>query len=226
MGLFGPSEVERLNAAAAALAPYKFQFDNRRAEQLRQYLPFQILTAPERYVTACFGHIEDATIEGYEYQSTSTDGEGNVSWYTHALVVVQHPSLPGGACFSPDYPEWGGLSAALDVLFWIPPFTLFKAIQWIANSQNPDRLVGHSEFDRLYRVRADSNETASRVITPALRDAMVRMQFKGSVEMRPGFLLYSPQEYRFDAQTAVSTIGVATVILSALREQLRAHPMR
>lgn len=214
---FGRAQEERLAAAAAALAPFGFVFRPDEAARVRRYLPLREASAPEHLVTACFGRIEDATVEAFEYESSSTDSDGNTSWSTSTLVAVHHPAIPGGASIHPDWPQWSTAAAVIDAVFWIPPFTILKLFQLAFAARNPDRIVGDADFDRLYVVHAGSDAEARAALTPALREALLRLRFRGTLELRPGALLYSPHDYRFDAETAVSAIGVATVLLGALR---------
>ncbi len=216
---------ERLAGAARALAPYGFTFDARRAPELRRYEPFVLLAKPEEYVVAAQGTIEGAPVEAYEYGYSSMDSEGHATYHDALVVAVHHPWVNGGASFAPDQKEWGGVAAALDVLFWIPPFTILKAFQYAMAAKNPDREVGDAEFDRLYVVRAASDDDARRAITPALREVCLRLAFGGAVELRPGVLLYSPYAISLDAEHAVHALGIGAAFLGALAPK-SAHPMR
>lgn len=207
---------ERLAAAAAALAPFGFAFHPGAAEGVRRYLPLREAAAPEVLVTACFGRIEDARVEAYEYDVSDLDSEGNRTWSTVTLVAVHHPAIPGGASVRPDWKQWSTAAAIIDAVFWIPPFTILKLFQFALAAQNPDRVVGDAEFDRLYLVRARSDAEARAALTPALRRALLQLHFRGTLELRPGLLLYTPDDYRFDGASAVSALGVATVLLGAL----------
>lgn len=227
MGLFGPSREERLASAARAIAPYGFRFDPSRASGLKQYLPLREAATPEHYVTACFGHIEDAAVEGYEYEYSSTDNEGNTSWHRKTLVAVQHPSIRGAGSICPDEKEWSTLAAAFDLITWVPPFVIVKIAMWINEGNNPDRTVGDAEFDRLYKVHAASDEAARESFSPALRRAALKIGFRGTLELRPGLLLYTPYRESFDGETIVGAFGIATVFIAAMREGVvKAHPMR
>lgn len=225
MGLFGPSREERLAGAARALAPYGFAQDPARAKQLERYQPFVVLTQPEDHVTAFFGSIEGAPVEAYEYGYSSMDNEGHTNHFSALAVAIHHPWVNGGAAFSPDRKAWGGVAAALGTLRWLPPFTLFKALEHVERSKHPDRVVGHSEFDRLYYVRAESDESARRAIPPRLREVCVRSGFRGRVELRPGVLLYSPAASAFDERTAVDALGIGAAFVGALAPE-SGHPMR
>jgi hypothetical protein len=227
MALFGPSREERLSAAERTIAPYGFRFDASRAADLKQYLPLREAAAPASYVTGCFGRIEDAVVEGYEYEYTSSDTDGNTSWHSATLIAVQHRAIAGTASFAPEWKEWSTVAAAFDAITWVPPFILVKIVQWLAESSNPDRTVGDADFDRLYKVHGASDEAARAGLPPALRSAALRIGFRGTLETRPGLLLYAPYGESFDAKTIVSAFGIATVFIGALREEsMRAHPMR
>lgn len=215
MSWFGPSREERYAAAAAALRPYAFVVDRARAAGLRRFLPFDMLTTPARYHVAAIGRIEDTDVLAYEYGYDSTDHEGNPSSHDAMVVAVVHPAIAGRAAFGPDHRAWGGIGAVLDALFWIPPFTVLKVFQYLAESRNPDRVVGHAEFDRLYYVRAASDDVARRVVTPELRDAAVRFALRGTVELHDGALLYSIAQHRFDAEGVVRALGYAAPLLAA-----------
>lgn len=225
MGFFGPSREERLAGAARALAPYGFRPDPRRASELRKYEPFTLLWQPESYVAGFFGSIEGAPVEAYEYGYTTTSEEGGTIHNSVLVVAIHHPWVNGGAAFQPDPREWDGVSAVIDALLWIPPFTIVKALQLVMEARHPDRNVGHPQFDRLYQVRAESNAAARRAITPDLRAVCLRLAFRGTVELRPGTLLYSPHGYELDERTAVHALGIGAAFLGALSPKV-AHPMR
>ncbi len=218
---------ERLDAAANVIAPYGFRFDDSAASDVQQYLPFREAPTPERYNTACRGRIEDAVVEGYEYAYSVDAGEAGPQWATHTLIVVQHRSIGGTASFAPDPKEWSRVAAALDWITWVPPFAVVKLIQWINESKNPDRNVGDAEFDRLYKVHAASDEAAREGLPPALRRAALKIGYHGSLETRPGLLLYSPVRERLDPETIVGAFGLGTLFLGAMREGgTDGHPMR
>jgi hypothetical protein len=239
MGIFGPSRDERLAAAARALHPYGFTMDWRYAQGLRQYEPFAEMHAPESYVTACFGTIEGARVEAYEYEYTvhrtiQSGGIGSdgmvhtmdVTDHETALaVVVHHPWIRGGASFVADLAAWGTLGTVINAILWVPPFTIAKIVMALAEMKNPDREVGDAEFDRRYKVHAPSEEAARAAIPPTLREVCNHIDFRGSVELRPGVLIYSPYPARLDEQTAVQALGVATAFLGAFAPK-GAHPMR
>jgi hypothetical protein len=225
MGLFGPTTDERLHGAAQVLAPYGFTLDRSRADGIRRYEPFSIFGTPSSYTACVHGRIDDVPIEAYEYDCTSSDSDGNTTYYDQLVVVVPHPNVEGSVAFDVDRRHWSGAAAVLDALLWIPPFTILKAIQLLNRAANPDRTVGHEAFDRLYVVRAESDEAAQRGIPPALRDAVVRLGFFGAMELRPGLIMYSLHGGRLDANSAVSVLGLAPMLLAAFTPQ-PAHPMR
>lgn len=217
MGLFGPSTAERHAAAAQAIRPYGFVLDPSAAVGLGRYLPFELLATPQTFATCALGEIEDAPVEAYEYGYSSRDSDGNTTYRTELVIAVHHASIRGRASIRPEWREWSVFAAALDIILWVPPFTLVKAIQLLAESRHPDRSVGDSDFDRLYVVRAASDAAAREAIPQPLRDALMRIGFKGTLEIRPGVLLYSPHRLGLDGEGAVPALGIATVLLAALR---------
>lgn len=206
----------RLHAAAAALAPYGFVFRPGDAARLRVYLPLREAAAPETLVTACFGRIDDAAVEAFEYDSSSTDSDGNRTWSTTTLVAARHPAIRGGASLRPEWTQWSSTAAFIDAVMWIPPFTILKLFQYAFAARDPDRLVGDADFDRLYVVHAPSDAEARAALPRALRQALLHIQFRGTLELRPGLLLYTTYGHRLDGQTAVGALGIATVLLGAL----------
>lgn len=227
MGLFGPTVTreQRYAQAQEALRPYGFVLDVAKASGLAQYAPFTFFSTPNEYLVGAFGQIEGARVEAYEYEYTSSDSEGHTTHHDDFVVAIHSPWVHGGVAFLPDHTQWGGVSAALDTLFWIPPFIILKAFQSVMEAKHPDRNVGDAEFDRLYRVRAESDEAAARAIVPAFRQVCLRLAFRGTVEMRPGVLLYSPYQHRMDGTSIVPALGIGAAFLGALAPQ-SAHPMR
>ena len=215
MGLFGPTREERHAAAATAIAPYGFVVAPQRARELADWAPFAIQASPERYETAAFGTIDEAEVAAFEYGYSSTDSDGNSQPHTQLIVIAQYPRIEGGAAFSPESREWSDVARAIDALFWIPPFTLLKVIQWLGESRHPDRQLGHAEFDRLYRVRAESDAAAQRAISPRLRNTAVRLAFQGNVELRPGAVIYSVSGCSFDGVGIVRALGYAAPLMVA-----------
>jgi hypothetical protein len=194
MEQFDPFRRKRMGAAARALAPHGFTLNRRRGIELSRYEPFALFAKPEEYFAAAHGAIESTPVEAYEYGYSSRDTDGKRTYRSALVIAIEHQWVNGGACFSPNYKEWGGVASAQD-------------------------------FDRLYLVRAASDADGQRAITPALREVCVRIGFKGGVELRPGLLLYSPYDYRFDAEKSVMALDIGAAFLRAL--QLKSgHPMR
>lgn len=208
------SQEERVAAAARLIAPLGFITDRARANELAALVPLAELPAPDRYVTAASGTIEDADVTAFEYECASIDGEG-ATWDDHLVLVVAHPRIEGRASLVADSPRWGGAAAVLDLALWVPPFTVLKARQLLLERRNPDRVVGHDEFDRLYVVHAKSDEAARAAITPELRDLLPQLGFRGTLEIRPGLLLYSIDGTRFDAETLPHALGYVAPLLAA-----------
>lgn len=214
MGLFGPSS-ERHAAAAAAIAPYGFVVGKEGAQALAQWAPFELHHRPSDFAVAAWGRIESVDVSVFEYGYNTTDAEGQSHHHRQMMVVAQHPRIEGGAGFTPEPREWSSVAQVLDALFWIPPFTFLKVIQWLGESENPDRSVGHAEFDRLYRVRASSEEQARRAIPQRLREVVVRLGFRGTVELRPGVLFYSVAGCGFDGEGVLTALGFAAPLIVA-----------
>jgi hypothetical protein len=215
LGIFGPSREERDALTAQALAPSGFRLANERARELVAWTPLVLHATPETYSAAAFGRIEDAEVGVFDYGYSSTDAEGRTHSHDQLVVVAQYPRIEGGAAFSPDLREWSQVALVLDALLWIPPFTFLKVFQWLSAEQHPDRTVGHGEFDRLYRVRAPSDAAAQRAIPPRLRDTCVRLALQGTVELRPGAVLYSVRGCGFDAEGVVRALGYAAPLMVA-----------
>jgi hypothetical protein len=215
MGLFGPSREERHAAAARRIAPFGFVTDPARATQLATFLPLAELSNPERYCTAAFGRIEGADVAAFEYEYSTMNSDGSPCWYDTLLIAVADPRIEGRVSLRPDYPEWSTTNAVLNLVMWVPPFTVVKALDLLLQRRNPDRLVGHEEFDRLYVVHAASDADAKDAITPELCDLLPRLGFRGTLEIRPGLLLYTVRETRFDGETLVQALGYAAPLFAA-----------
>ena len=216
MGLFHPSSEARYEEAARAIAPYGFVTDPARASLLRNFQPLAELSEPDHYKIAAFGRIEDADVAAFEYAYSYKDSEGRSHSSTRLVIVVAHPMIAGSASLSPDGREWDAFQGVLDVIFWIPPFTFLKAIQLLNESRNPDIVVGHAEFDRLYLVHAASEAAAREAFTAELRDLLPRIGFRGTLELRPGYLLFTVHGARFDEQTLPNALGHVAPLLAAL----------
>lgn len=224
MGLFGPSRQERHAAAAAAIAPYGFSIVPGAETTLREYLPFSLHSTPARYHAAATGRIDGTDVWAFEYGYDTTDSEGQTQSCSQLVVVAHHPRIRGGAAFGPDPKQWSAVAQVLDVLFWVPPFTFLKVVQWIGEAQSPDRIVGDPTFDRLYRVRAASDADAARAIPPRLRETVVRLGFEGIVELRESVLVYSVRGTSFDAAGLVRALGYAApLVVSAAEEPPAAY---
>jgi hypothetical protein len=209
VGFFGPDREERLRAAASAVAPYGFVLGHAGDGPLREQLPFALHATPEAVSAVASGRIDAADVWAFEYSYTSTDSDGNSSSSDQLVVIAQHPRIEGGAAFQPEPREWSAVARAIDLVFWIPPFTLLKAVQWLNEARNPDRIVGDAEFDRLYRVRAGSDEEAQRAIPRALRETVVRLGVQATVELRPGAIVYSIAGCGFDGEGLLRALGYA-----------------
>jgi hypothetical protein len=219
------SRDDRLCEAAAALAPYGFRLDDSLAKGLRAYEPLAELEVPAHYVVGVSGHVEGIPVEAFEYEYATSIQDGSTTYGDQLVVAVQHPAIRGTASFFADPKQWSSAAAFVDAFLWVPPFTLLKAFQLLFESKSPDRTVGDADFDRLYVVHAASDEAARLAIPPALRAAVLRAGFRGTVELRPGVLLYAPSTGRLDSDHAVGAIGLAPYFLGALLPR-PAHPMR
>lgn len=216
MGLFGPSRQERQAAAAAAVAPYGFRLVPPENERLKMQLaPFALHSSPDRCRATAFGKIDDADVYALDYDYSYRDADGNDQTSSQMIVAVYHPRIAGGAAFMPDMKHWSGVAAALDMMLWVPPFTFVKAFQLFLEAKNPDRVVGHAEFDRLYVVRAASDADAARAISPKLRETVVRLAFRGTVELRESLLLYSVQGCSFDGEGLLTALRYAAPLTLA-----------
>lgn len=223
MGFFGPSNEERYAAAAAAIAPFGFVLARERAAEFADWAPLQLHAAPESYEVAAFGRIEDSDVAVFEYGYSTTDAEGLSHHHREMVVVAQYARIEGGAAFSPELREWSGIAQMLDALFWIPPFTFLKVIQWLGEARHPDRTVGHGEFDRLYRVRAASDASAQRAIPPRLRETAVRLGLRGTVELRPGAVIYSVAGCGFDGAGVLRALGYAAPLMVSATVEPQAY---
>ncbi|MFO0686043.1 MAG: hypothetical protein U0234_28540 [Sandaracinus sp.] len=216
MGFFGPTRQERQAAAAAAVAPYGFRLIPPENERLKLHLaPFALHSAPDRCVASAYGKIDQAEVYALEYDYSYRDQDGNEQTSSQMIVAVYHPRILGGAAFMPDMKQWSGIAAALDLMLWVPPFTFVKALQLFFEAKNPDRVIGHAEFDRLYVVRAASDADAARAIPPRLRETAVQLAFRGTVELRENLLIYSVQGCRFDGDGLLTALRYAAPLTLA-----------
>ena len=213
-----------LAEATEALAPYGFDVEHRGATALSAWLPLGIFAQPDTLGPAAFGRIEASTVSAFHYSYSYTDADGQ--WHTadELLIVAQHPMIRGDARISPDAKEWGGVAAFIDAFLWIPPFTLIKAVQLLVASANPDRLVGDADFDRLYRIHAASDAEARAAIPAALRTMLLKLRFRGRIELRRGALLYAVDgATRFERETLIRVLGYAAPLVSAALEPGNAY---
>jgi hypothetical protein len=213
--LFGPERDARIRAAASAIAPYGFVLGHAGDGPFGEQLPFVLHATPDSVSAVASGRIDAAEVWAFEYAYTSTDAEGNTSSHDQLVVIARHPRIEGGAAFHAEPREWSAIARTLDVLFWIPPFTLLKAFQWLHEARNPDRSVGDAEFDRLYRVRAASDEQAQRAIPRTLRETVLRLGVKAAIELRPGVIVYSIEGCGFDGEGLPRALGYAAPLLAA-----------
>lgn len=226
MGLFGSSREQRQAECARALAPYGFRFTTE-VDSLRNFLPMKVLSTPSYYYTHAAGTIEDARVELFHYGSTSRDSDGKTSTHEEVAVGVFHPALEGSAQIRPDHAQWGGVAAAFDLLFWIPPFTFLKLFQAWHASAYPDWNVGHPEFDRLYYVTAEDGSAAVRAVQPALRAYLLQQAFRGAIDLRSGVFFYTMYGISFRADHVVQLLSYARPLLHAARKPMSGrHPMR
>lgn len=215
MGIFSPPREERYAAAARAIAPYGFVTDAARATQLQPLLPLAELSEPSKCNIAAFGRIEDADVAAFEYTYSSKDSDGKRHWYDRLLIALAHRGIDGRASLRPDEKEWSSAAAFLDAITWVPPFIIVKAFQLINESANPDRTVGNKEFDRLYVVHAASEGDARQSIPPELQDLLPRIGFRGTLELRPGLLLFTVRGTRFNEETLPQALGYVAPLLAA-----------
>ena len=214
-----------IRETAAMLDAHGFRSGHARPDALAPYLPFRHFDTPDECVVFASGSVDGVNAELYEYDSSSRDSDGNTSYSTTLLACLHHPWVTGGASITLDWKEWSTLAAAIDAAMWFPPFLFVKAIQMYAESRDPDHVLGHPEFDRLYHVHAPSLDHASRAIPPALREFLARYAFKGTVELRPGLILYALHSARFTIEGVQRTMSFARGFLSSFQPP-HAHPMR
>lgn len=186
------SREQRYANVSALLARNGFTSELPPRDVLAPFLPW-MFSNPDRTTFHARGEVQGATVDVYEYEYSSTDADGNSTTHQELIAMAWHPRIVGGARLYPDGAAWGGLDASIDALLWLPPFVLIRGIAWalrgMFGTNYPDRNVGHHEFDRLYIVNAPTDEDAQRAIPPALRDTLLRMSFRGSIELRQGLVI-------------------------------------
>jgi len=162
-------------------------------DTLVRYTPW-LFADPARTTVRATGQIEGVNVEIFEYDATAMASEPGDHEY-HLLALVWHPDISGNARIRPDPSQWKTGSRVRDALSSLAPFAALRSMSWSARValgvSNEDLKVGHDEFDRLYIVNAISSEAATRVIPPALCQALPRIAFKGSIELRPGLMMIS-----------------------------------
>ena len=210
---------DALTEAREALRAYGFEVETEAASALSPWLPLKAFAKPDKVTLTATGRIESSEVSAFQYTYTYTDHEGQVRSAEELLVVAQHPRIRGGARIAPDAKNWGGIAAFIDAVLWIPPFTLIKAMQYLVGSAEPDRTLGNADFDRLYLVYAESDEQARAAIPEALRAMMLKLRFRGRIELRPGAILYTVDGgVRFEKETLIRALGYAAPRVSAALE--------
>jgi hypothetical protein len=125
-----------------------------------------------------------------DYHGTGihTEHERYTAHVSGTLAILQHPEVRETVDVLTDW-RASTAGAIVNALLWIPPFTFVKPFQYAALAKNPDREIGHEEFDRRFLVRAASAEAAQAAIHPALGELLVASDFKGRLSMRPGAVI-------------------------------------
>lgn len=216
---------QAMRHAAQVLAGYGMRCERTLPDALSGYLPFRYFPTPDACVVRAVGALDATRVELYEYDHTSRDSDGVAVHGRTLLACVHHAWVSGGASITLDRKQWSSLSAAIDAAMWFPPFVFVKAFQLWAESKDPDHMVGHPDFDRLYYVHADSQEIAARTITPMLGEFLTRYAFRGTIELRPGMILYALHDARFDPEGVQRTLSYVRGFIDAFPPP-GAHPMR
>lgn len=220
MGIFDaspkPSEEQFFAELSQALTPHGFMVQPRSGghEILSRFLPLKEFTAPEEYGSSVVGRIEGRDVGVTEYRYSSTDNEGNTSWSADYVAVVLDPNIQGVASIVNDWKHGTG-GKILNAALWIPPFTIVKAIQLIFDSQNPDLVLGHGEFDSRYKVHAESKAVAESVFHQGFREALLQMDFRGRLEVRHGAMLFALHDTKFALDGLMKTLGHVPLLLAA-----------
>lgn len=216
--------VPKVEEAREALRPFGFEVDPTGASAIATWLPFKLFATPNSVGAAAVGRIESSEVSAFQYEYTTTDSDGYSHSNIELVIVAQHPMIRGDARITVDASEWGGLAAFIDVMLWIPPFTLIKAIQLLGAAYDPDRVVGDAEFDRLYRISAASDAEARAAIPQALRTMLLQLRFRGRIELRRGALLFAIDgATRFDNETLIRVLGYVAPLVSAAVEPSAAY---
>lgn len=221
----GRKPEQGLREAWSLLQRYGFQVGQAHPDALQRYLPFRSLSPPTRCTFAAAGHVESTPVELYHYEHYWTDSDGNSQGGAALLACVHHPWVAGGASITLDWKQWSTFAAVFDAVTWFPPFLLLKAVTAYNEARDPDRVVGHPEFDRLYYVHADSQEVAARTIPPALGEFLSRLAFRGTIELRPGLILFALESAGLDGDGVDRTLSYVRGLVGAYPPP-QAHPMR
>ena len=194
------------------MAPWGFRMEPHDQEAHRRWLPFVVLSTPDRSTVHAHGEVDDRGLDIVEYDYSWCDSDGNPQSADAVLGVLHVPWSRGRAAIAMDERAWSGLQAALDVLFWIPPFTFLKLVQLANDTRRPDREIGHAEVDRRYRVHAESEAAARAAIPAKLGEHLLATNFRGAIEIRPDEVLFSLRDARFDPAGVEATIAHARAI--------------
>lgn len=191
----------------------------------QRWLPFVVLATPDRCTVRARGPVDDRELEIVEYDYSWRDSDGNDHYADAVLGALEAPWSRGRAAIAMDERAWSGFAAALDVLFWIPPFTFLKLVQLANEARRPDREIGNAEVDRRYRVHAESEEAARVAIPPKLGEHLLSTNFRGAIEIRPDLVLFSLRDARFDPAGVEATIAHGRAIGRCF-EQPESTPFR
>lgn len=194
------------------MAPWGFRMETDDSTMHERWLPFVVLATPDRCTVRARGSVEDRELWIVEYDYSWSDSVGNDHSADAVLGALEAPWSRGSAAIAMDERAWSGVAAALDVLFWIPPFTLLKFVQLANESRRPDLEIGNAEVDRRYRVHAESEAAARAAIPPKLGEHLLSTNFRGSIEIRPELVLFSLRDARFDPAGVENTIAHARAI--------------
>lgn len=211
-------------ATVESLRTYGFEVEAQGATALSAWLPLSLFAKPDTLGSAAFGRIESSEVSAFQYMYSYGDGEGQVHTAEELVIVARHPQIRGGARIAPDAKNWGGIAAFIDAVLWIPPFTLIKAMQYLIGSHEPDRTLGNADFDRLYLVYAESDVEARAAIPEALRAMMLKLRFRGRIELRRGALVYAVDgATRFEKESLIRALGYAAPLVSAALDPSAAY---